>query len=109
MMRWCLLLLLASIVWIVAPAQAEYADVVINRRSDSEGVRPVIFPHWFHRIRFQCRVCHKELDFKMRAGLSDRTNLRDFDIFDEHRGPTIFAAKRRKSRNLPNRRKIEVT
>jgi c(7)-type cytochrome triheme protein len=73
MMRWLLLLLLASVVWIVAPAQAEYADVVINRRSDSEGVRPVIFPHWFHRIRFQCRVCHKELDFKMRAGANDIT------------------------------------
>ncbi len=29
---------------------------------------PVIFPHWFHRIRFQCRVCHVELGFKMRAG-----------------------------------------
>ncbi|HJY78010.1 MAG TPA: hypothetical protein VKE95_15345, partial [Burkholderiales bacterium] len=48
-------------------ARAEYGDVVINKRSDAGGVRPVVFPHWFHRIRFQCRVCHSELGFKMRA------------------------------------------
>lgn len=48
--------------------QAEYADVVINRQSEKNGMRPVIFPHWFHRIRFRCKVCHAELGFKMRAG-----------------------------------------
>lgn len=50
------------------PAMAEYADVVINRRAEKEGMRPVVYPHWFHRIRFQCRVCHLELGFKMKAG-----------------------------------------
>lgn len=53
------------------PAGAEYGDVVLNKRSDREGVRPVVFPHWFHRIRFQCKVCHTELGFKMRAGSND--------------------------------------
>ncbi len=53
------------------PLQAEYADVVINNRSEKEGVRPVIFPHWFHRVRFRCKVCHFELGFKMRAGGND--------------------------------------
>jgi len=55
------------------PASAEYADLVLNKRSEKEGVRPVVFPHWFHRIRFQCRVCHAELGFKMRAGANDFT------------------------------------
>jgi c(7)-type cytochrome triheme protein len=50
------------------PARAEYGDVVLNQRSDYEGMRPVVFPHWFHRIRFRCKVCHSELGFKMRAG-----------------------------------------
>lgn len=50
------------------PAQAEYADVVLNRLSEKSGMRPVVFPHWFHRIRFRCKVCHGELGFKMRAG-----------------------------------------
>ena len=55
----------------VAPAQAEYADVVLNKRSEKEGMRPVIYSHWFHRIRFRCKVCHDELGFKMRAGAND--------------------------------------
>ena len=46
-------------------------DVVINKHSDAQGVRPVIFPHWFHRIRFRCKVCHHELGFKMRAGANE--------------------------------------
>ena len=52
-------------------ARAEYADVVLNRFSEKEGMRPVIFPHWFHRIRFRCKVCHFELGFKMRAGSNE--------------------------------------
>lgn len=66
-----------SMACLLAPAwhtvRAEYADVVLNRRSDTEGVRPVIFPHWFHRIRYQCRVCHSELGFIMKAGANDVT------------------------------------
>ena len=54
-------------------ASAEYADVVLNRNSEKEGVRPVIYPHWFHRIRFQCRVCHSELGFEMRVGANNVT------------------------------------
>ncbi len=53
------------------PAIAEYGDVVFNKRSDSHGIRPVIFPHWFHRIRFRCKVCHTEFGFEMRAGKND--------------------------------------
>lgn len=53
--------------------QAEYGDVVLNRRAEKDGVRPVVFPHWFHRLRFRCKVCHLELGFKMRAGGNDIT------------------------------------
>ena len=49
-------------------AQAEYGDVVINEFSDDAGMRPVVFPHWFHRIRFRCKVCHGDLGFKFEAG-----------------------------------------
>ena len=31
----------------------------------------MIFPHWFHRIRFRCSVCHTELGFEMRTGGND--------------------------------------
>ncbi len=49
-------------------AQAEYADMVLNRVAEKAGMRPVIFSHWFHRIRFTCNVCHNDSGFKMRAG-----------------------------------------
>jgi c(7)-type cytochrome triheme protein len=56
---------------LAAPVQAEYGDVVLDRNSVKQGVRPVVFPHWFHRIRFRCKVCHSELGFKMRAGANE--------------------------------------
>lgn len=49
-------------------AQAEYGDIVINNYSDEAGMRPAVFPHWFHRIRFRCKVCHADLGFKFQAG-----------------------------------------
>jgi c(7)-type cytochrome triheme protein len=49
-------------------ARAEYADVVINNYSDKAGMRPAVFPHWYHRIRFACKVCHLDIGFKFKAG-----------------------------------------
>ena len=49
-------------------ARAEYGDVVINNYSDAAGMRPVVFPHWFHRVRFRCKVCHADLGFQFKAG-----------------------------------------
>jgi len=67
------LFLLLAAVFISQSAEAEYADVVINNYSDEAGMRPVVFPHWFHRIRFQCRVCHSEMGFEMRVGANNVT------------------------------------
>lgn len=61
------------------PAQAEYGDVVINNYSDKAGMRPVVFPHWFHRIRFRCKVCHADLGFKFKAGGNDINMLKIID------------------------------
>ena len=65
---------------LVAPGgHAEYADIIFNKRAEAEGGRPVIFSHWFHRIRFRCKVCHHELGFEMRAGANDVTMARIAD------------------------------
>ncbi len=61
------------------PALAEYGDVVINNYSDKAGMRPAIFPHWFHRIRFRCKVCHADLGFQFKAGGNDITMLKIID------------------------------
>jgi c(7)-type cytochrome triheme protein len=68
--RHLLLVLALGTAFATSMAHAEYADVVINNRAEQEGMRPVIFPHWFHRLRFTCNVCHPEI-FKMRAGSND--------------------------------------
>ncbi|HZP86897.1 MAG TPA: c(7)-type cytochrome triheme domain-containing protein [Burkholderiales bacterium] len=60
---------LAALTWLCGgQALAEYGDVVINNYSDAAGMRPVVFPHWFHRVRFRCKVCHADLGFKFKAG-----------------------------------------
>ena len=64
----CLLLTIAIIGLSTTALWAEYADVIINERAEQEDMRPVIFPHWFHRIRYQCSACHVDLGFKMKAG-----------------------------------------
>ncbi len=53
-------------------SQAEYADITLNRHAEKAGMPPVVFPHWFHRIRFKCKVCHPAI-FEMRAGSNDIT------------------------------------
>ncbi len=63
-----LTLLFALSFLVIEPARAEYGDVVINNYSDVAGMRPVVFPHWFHRMRFRCKVCHADLGFQFKAG-----------------------------------------
>lgn len=60
-------------------ARAEYGDVVMNNFSDGAGMRPVIFPHWFHRVRFRCRACHTDLGFKFKAGGNEINMLKIID------------------------------
>jgi c(7)-type cytochrome triheme protein len=60
-------------------AQAEYGDVVINNYADKAGMRPAVFPHWFHRIRFACKVCHADLGFKFKAGGNEITMAKIID------------------------------
>lgn len=75
-----LLLALAAVLFVdVQDAQAEYGDVVINNHSDGAGMRPVIFPHWFHRVRFACKVCHADLGFKFKAGGNDINMVKIID------------------------------
>jgi c(7)-type cytochrome triheme protein len=49
-------------------ARAEYGDIILNNFSDENGIRPVIFPHWFHRVRYACKTCHSDIGFPFKAG-----------------------------------------
>ena len=63
----------------IPEAQAEYGDVVINNYADKAGMNPAVFPHWFHRIRFACKVCHADLGFKFKAGGNEITMAKIID------------------------------
>jgi len=53
------------------PKARDYGNVVIDNYSSDRGETPVIFPHWVHRAKFTCRLCHVDLGFAMRAGETD--------------------------------------
>lgn len=57
----------------VSKSHAEYADKVLDNYASSLGMRPVVFPHWTHRIRITCKVCHQDLGFKLMKGSNDIT------------------------------------
>jgi len=78
-LKFPLLLLLALGLGFAVPAPAEYGDVVINNYSDAAGMRPVVFPHWFHRVRFRCKVCHADLGFEFKAGGNQINMLKIID------------------------------
>lgn len=65
---WYFFAMIGAATCISLPAQAEYGDIVLNNYSDDAQIRPVIFPHWFHRIRYRCKTCHGDLGFKLKAG-----------------------------------------
>jgi c(7)-type cytochrome triheme protein len=73
---------LAAILGILITApdvQAEYGDVVLNNYSDKAGMRPVVFPHWFHRVRFRCKACHADLGIQFKAGGNDINMVKIID------------------------------
>jgi len=68
-----LVALFASSLLFAEMSRAEYGDIVLNTKSESmkkANVKPVLFPHWFHRIRFKCKVCHEDI-FILKKGAND--------------------------------------
>ncbi|HIJ86256.1 MAG TPA: hypothetical protein HPP97_01070 [Desulfuromonadales bacterium] len=46
----------------------KYGTLEMRRKTKKAGMAAAVFPHWSHRARYTCRVCHEELGFSMRAG-----------------------------------------
>lgn len=69
-------------------------DILFPRKVQKAGdTPPARFPHWAHRIRFKCYVCHDAI-FQMKAG----ANRISMDAISEgkfcgtcHDGKTAFA------------------
>jgi len=52
---------------------AEHGNLIINRISEKNGVEPVTFSHWMHRMKYTCRVCHFELEFNFQVNSTEIT------------------------------------
>lgn len=55
---------------------AEYGDIIMNGTAaemKKSNIEEVVFPHWFHRIRFKCKACHEHI-YLMKAGANE-TNM----------------------------------
>ncbi|MBI5641713.1 MAG: hypothetical protein HZA17_14955 [Nitrospirae bacterium] len=57
----------------------QYGNILINRTSEKNGVKPVSFSHWIHRTKYTCRVCHLELDFNFRINSTEITEKANLD------------------------------
>ncbi|MEO5656863.1 MAG: cytochrome c3 family protein [Nitrospiria bacterium] len=69
------LVLAAGLLWPSGDSGAEYGDIIMNREAEKAEMPPVVFPHWFHRIRFKCKVCHDDI-FVMKAGANEVTMIK---------------------------------
>lgn len=70
-------LLVGAVTVVLSPNRvgAEYGDIIMNREAEKAEMPPVVFPHWFHRIRFKCKVCHDDI-FVMKAGANEVTMIK---------------------------------
>ena len=50
-----------------APGKPVAVQVSAPSPDQGENIPPATFPHWFHRIRVRCAVCHSDI-FEMKAG-----------------------------------------
>ena len=76
------------------PSPHEYGSILINRLSEKQGVKPVFFPHWSHRLRYSCRVCHFELDFAFdinKTEITEEENRNGVYCGTCHDGKVAFA------------------
>jgi len=55
------------------PPAHEFGTSLLDRISSANGVKPVVFPHWLHRMKYTCKVCHSELEFEMQVGATEIT------------------------------------
>ena len=73
-----------------------YGNVILRKRSEKAGMPPVVFPHWAHRARYTCRVCHLELQFSHRqddTGITRAAYLAGRYCGACHDGKTAFSVK----------------
>lgn len=75
------------------PAPELYGTLLMNRLSEKNKVKPVVFSHWVHRTKYTCRVCHGELEFGFKADtteITEQANMQGRFCGACHNGKTAF-------------------
>ncbi|MCK9294753.1 MAG: hypothetical protein M0P70_06680 [Desulfobulbaceae bacterium] len=76
------------------PPPFEYGNILINRTSEANQVKPVFFSHWSHRVKYACRVCHLELEFEFAVNatpITEEDNINGMYCGACHNGKEAFA------------------
>lgn len=90
-----LLVLLWALDAVHAAGEPVLGDIKFERKTKGdEEFAPAVFPHWVHRSRYKCYVCHnKSVGFAMKAGSAAIT----MDLIDQgkfcgvcHKGKPAF-------------------
>lgn len=55
------------------PLPELYGNLLMNRTSTANKVKPVSFSHWSHRRFATCAACHGELEFSMKLNATELT------------------------------------
>jgi c(7)-type cytochrome triheme protein len=75
------------------PKPNEYGSVVIDNASTENEIAPVVFPHWIHRMKYTCRLCHVDIGFSMVAnetGITEEDNRNEMYCGTCHNGEIAF-------------------
>jgi len=78
------------------PKLSEFGNVLMDNASTANSRAAVVFPHWLHRARFTCRLCHVDLGFAMAAGatgITEADNRAGLYCGACHNGSVAFAAQ----------------
>lgn len=78
------------------PKPDEYGTVVMNNYAARVDSDPVVFPHWLHRAKYTCRLCHVDLGFAMTARetmVTEEDNQNGLYCGACHNGEAAFSAE----------------
>lgn len=75
------------------PPPYQYGNILINRTSEANKVKPVFFSHWSHRIKYSCSVCHLDLEFEFAKNstvITEQDNVNGLFCGACHNGKEVF-------------------
>ncbi len=68
-------------------------NILMRDKAEASGMAPVIFPHWVHRVNFECKACHPALFEMKKTGSIGMAEIFGGNLCGKcHNGTTAFNA-----------------